>query len=92
MKTIESFIMSNKDVIDPNNNELMKIVMWPPMKKMKEIPIVQQFQDGSLDNMELWVFDEATSTTVIKFPTGTHRIVTAKDLLKFEEQDIHTLS
>lgn len=79
-------------MIDQNTNEPMKIVMWPPTKKMKEIHIVQQFRDGSLDNMEFQVFDEATATTVIKFPIDTHHIVTAKDHLKFGEQNIHNFS
>ena len=92
MKTAESFVKRDKNVLDPRTNEPMKIVTWPPTKQMKEIPIIQHFHDGSLENMEYWVFDEATSTAVIKFPNGVHRLVEAKDLLKFGERDIHTLS
>ncbi|CAI9294021.1 unnamed protein product [Lactuca saligna] len=57
---------------------------------MTQIPIVQHFCDGSLHNMEYWVFDEATATAVIKFPNGVFRIVDRKDLLQFGERDIHT--
>ncbi|CAH1428594.1 unnamed protein product [Lactuca virosa] len=59
---------------------------------MKEIPILQHFRDGSLHDMEYWVFDEATATVVIKFPTGVFRVIEAKDLLKFGEREIHTLA
>ena len=55
--------------------------MWPPTKKMHQILIVQQFHDGSLDNMEFWVYDEAIATAVIKFPEGVFHLVEAKDLL-----------
>lgn len=61
MKAVESFIRKSKVVFDPKKNEPMKFVMWPPTKKLKEIPIVQHFRDGSLDNMKYWVFDEATT-------------------------------
>lgn len=92
MKTAESFVKKAKDVIDPKANKSMKTVMWPPTKQMKEIPIIQHFRDGSLQDMEYWVFDEATATAVIKFPTGVFRVVTAKDLIQFGERDIHTLA
>ena len=81
-----------KDVLDPKTNTAMKTVMWPPTKQMKEIPIIQHFCDGSLQDMEYWVFDEATATTVIKFPAGVFLVVTAKDLLQFGECDINTLA
>ena len=51
MKTTNSIVRKYKDVLDPKTNEPMKIVMWPPTKQTKEIPIVQYYQDGSLDNM-----------------------------------------
>lgn len=79
-------------MLDPNTNKRMKIVMWSPTKKLKVIPIVRHFHDGSLDNVQFWSFNETIATVVIKFPTGTHRLVTARDLLKLGERDIHTLS
>ena len=44
-----------------------------------------------MDNREFWAFDEATTTTLINFPHGVHRLLDVKDLLRFREQDIQTL-
>ena len=42
--------------------------------------------------MELWVYDEATASLVIKLKKNQYRIVDPKDLLNFGEHDIQTLS
>ncbi|KAL7606254.1 hypothetical protein Lser_V15G18890 [Lactuca serriola] len=91
MKTADSFVKKVKGVFDPNTNRTIKNVMSPPIKKMNQIPIIQQPPDGSLLNMKYWVFDEATATAVIKLATGVIRLLEAKDLLKFGERDIRTL-
>ncbi|KAL7600832.1 hypothetical protein Lser_V15G23264 [Lactuca serriola] len=92
MKTVESFVKRAKDVLDPKTNKSFKIVMWPLTTQMTHIPIAKHFYDGSLDNMEFCVYDKATTTTVIKFPTDIFRLVEARDLLQFGERDIHTLA
>lgn len=59
---------------------------------MKQIPIIQNFRDRSLENMKYWVYDESTTSVVIKFPDGVFRMVDKKDFLQFGERDIHTLA
>lgn len=90
MKTTESLIRIDKDVLDPRTNEPMKIVLWPTTKQLKEIPIPLHFHEGYLDKMEFWVYDEATTTAVIKFKEGVLRLSDIKDLLRFNGRDIHT--
>lgn len=88
MKTVESLIKRDKDVLNPQTNEPMKIVMWPPTKQMKEIHIPQHLHEGHMDTMEFWAFDEATATIAIK---SVLLLEDAKDLLRFRERDIHTM-
>lgn len=92
MKTAESFIKSFKDVLDPKTNETFKTVMWPPIRQLRQIPIVQSFRDGSLRSMLYWIYDEAMASAVIKFPDGVFRLVDKKDLLQFGQWDIHHLA
>ena len=44
--------------------------------------------------MELWAFEDETATAAIKFKDREHvlRLISAKDLLRFREKDICTLS
>ena len=72
----------------------MKIMLWPTTNQVKEIPIPQHFHDGYLDNIEFWAFDDETTIAAIKFRNREDvlRLVSAKDLLRFKERDIHTLA
>ena len=42
--------------------------------------------------MLYWVYDEATTSVVIKFKDGVFHMVDKRDLLQFGEKDIHTLA
>ncbi|CAI9271407.1 unnamed protein product [Lactuca saligna] len=52
MKTAKALYKKDKDVLDPETGEPMKIILWPATKKQKEIPIPQHFHKGYLDDME----------------------------------------
>ena len=67
-------------------------VMWPSTAKAKSVPISKRLPDGTLDTIQFWVYDEATTTVVIRLKSTQIRLVDPKDLLKFGERDIHTLS
>ena len=44
--------------------------------------------------MEFWAYDDETATAAIKFKNREEvlRLISAKDLLRFRERDIHTLA
>ncbi|KAL7601850.1 hypothetical protein Lser_V15G23828 [Lactuca serriola] len=67
MKTARALYRKDKDVLDPESDEPMKIILWPATKKQKEIPIPQHFHEGYLDNMDFWAYDDETATAAIKF-------------------------
>ena len=94
MKTAKALYRKDKDVLDPETGKPMKIILWPATKKQKEIPIPQHFQEGYLDNMEFWAYDDETATAAIKFKDQERvlRLINAKDLLRFRERDIRTLA
>lgn len=92
MKTAESFIKQYPDVIDQSTNLPFKNVMWPATKQMSQVPVLQNFQDRSLEKMLNWVYDEKTATTVINFQNGSFRLFDKNDLLQFGRWDIHHLS
>ena len=66
--------------------------MWPATDQVKQIPILQNHLDGSLQPMLYWVFDETTASAVIKIENGCIRLYDKKDLLQFGKQDIHQLN
>ena len=66
--------------------------MWPPTTNAKKIPITQHLPDGSLNDLLFWVYDEVTTTMVIKMKKDQIRLVDPRDLLKFGEHYIHTSS
>ena len=66
--------------------------MWPATKQVKQFPVLQGFQDGSLSSLECWVYDENTSGAVIKLKNGCIRLYDRRDLLQFRKWDIHYLS
>ncbi|CAI9288719.1 unnamed protein product [Lactuca saligna] len=94
MKTAKALYKKDKDVLDPETGEPMKIILWPATKKQKEIPIPQHFHEGYLNDMEFWAYDDETATATIKFKNREHvlRLINAKDLLRFRERDIRTLA
>ncbi|CAI9278115.1 unnamed protein product [Lactuca saligna] len=85
MKTAKTLYKKDKDVLDPETGEPMKIILWPATKKQKEIPIPQHFHEGYLDDMEFWAYDDETATAAIKFKNREHtlRLISAKALLHF---------
>ncbi|CAI9304503.1 unnamed protein product [Lactuca saligna] len=94
MKTARALYRKDKEVLDPESGEPMKIILWPATKQHKEIHIPQHFQEGYLDKMEFWAYDDETATTAIKFKDREKvmRLISAKDLLRFRERGIRTLS
>ncbi|CAI9303327.1 unnamed protein product [Lactuca saligna] len=92
MKTTSSFTKKAKDVIDPRTNKTMVNVMWPPKNQAKRIPLPKRLREGTLDSMQFWIYDDATASVVIKLKKNQYLIVDPKDLLKFCECYIQTLS
>ncbi|CAI9265572.1 unnamed protein product [Lactuca saligna] len=94
MKTARALYRKHKEILDHESGEPMKIILWPATKEHKEIPIPQHFHEGYLDNMEILAYDYETATAAIKFKDREQflRLISAKDLLRFRERDICTLS
>lgn len=91
-KTVESFIKSFLNVLDPKTNEPIKTVMWPPTNQVRRIPIVQNFRDGLIRSMLYWVYDETIASAIIKIPECVFRLYDKQDLLQFGKWDIHYLA
>ena len=66
--------------------------MWPATNQVKQIPVLQSYPGGSLSSMEYWVFDETTTSVVIKLKNGCIRLYDRRDLFQFRRWDIHHLS
>ena len=92
MKIASSFLKKAKGVRLPLTNKTVVNVMWPPTDKVKSVPISKPLSDGSLHIMQFWVYDEATSTVVIRMEKTQIRLIDLKDLLKFGEHDIKKLA
>ena len=92
MKTVESVIKHYPDVIDPKTGHPLQVVMWPATNQVKQIPVLQSYPDGSLSSMEYWVFDETTTSAVIKLKNGCVRLYDRRDLFQFKKWDTHHLS
>ena len=67
-------------------------VMWPPTNKEKIIPIVKPLADGYLREAQFWIYDEASTTAVIRLPKTQIRLLEPKDLTMFRKKDINKLS
>ena len=63
----------------------------PPTNQVRQIPVLQNFCDGSLANMLYWVYDETTATAIIKFQDGCFLLFDKRDQLQFGKWDIHHL-
>lgn len=83
MPTAESVILEHPDVFEASSDKPLQVVMWPPTKQVKQFPIAQGYQDGSLSSLECWVYDENTSGVVIKLKNGCIRLYDRRDLLQF---------
>ena len=92
LSTASSFVRKVKGVIDSRTNKTMMNVMWPPIKKTKKIPFSQPIPNGFLNNLQFLVYDEATTSLVIKMERDQFHIVDPRDLLRLGEHDIHTLT
>lgn len=79
-------------MIDPKTGLPLQTVMWPVAHEVKQIPILQNYPDGSLSSMIYWVFDESTASAVIKLKDGCIRLYDRRDLLQFGKRDIHQLN
>ncbi|KAK1411445.1 hypothetical protein QVD17_37994 [Tagetes erecta] len=56
MKPAQCKIRSHKYVMDPSIGQPIKIVVWPPTKKAKIIPIPKDLPDESLDDLKYWCY------------------------------------
>ena len=92
LDTAESVIKHYPDVIDPKTVHPLQVVMWPATNQVKQILVLQSYPDGSLSSMEYWVFDETTTSVVIKLKNGCIRLYDRRDLFQFRRWDIHHLS
>ena len=91
-KTAKSTFVEVEGVRDGKTSKQFKNVMWPPIDKENIIPIAKPLPDGSLREAKFWVYDDVTTTAVIRLPKTQIRLVEAKDLLKFGNKDIKRLS
>ena len=91
MKTVESVIKHYPDVIDPKTGHPLQVVMWPATNQVKHIPMLQDYPDGSLSSMLYWVFDETTTSVVIKLKEGCICLYDRRDFFQFRKWDIHHL-
>ena len=92
METVESVIKKYPDDIDPKTGNPLQVVMWPATNQVKQFPMLQDYPDGSLSSMLYWVFDETTTSAVIKLKEGCNRLYDRRDLFQFRRWDIHHLS
>ena len=64
--TSKSTIEKIPGLRDGKTGKIFKNVMWPPTDKEKIIPIARPLPDGSLRSMRYWVYDDNSTTTVIR--------------------------
>lgn len=81
MKTEESMIKRIPDVLDPKTIQPFQTMLWPPTNQVRQILVLHNFRDGSLEKMQLWVYDETTATAVIKFQDDCFCLYEKRDLL-----------
>ena len=91
IKIVESVIKHCPDIIDPKTGHPLQVVMWSATNQVKQIPVLQSYQDGSRSSMLYWVFDETTAFAVIKLKDGYIRLYDQRDLFQFRKWDIHHL-
>ena len=91
-KTAASTVVELEGVRDGKTGKKFKNVMWPPTDKEKIIPIPRPLPDGSLREAIFWVYDDVTTTAVVRLPKTHIRLVEPKDLLKFRLDFITRLS
>ena len=53
MKTTKALVRKDKDIINPETNQPMKIMLWPATNQVREIPIPQHFIN---DILNVWNF------------------------------------
>ena len=92
MKTAELIIKQYPNILDPKTNLPFQAVMWPATSHVKQIPVLQNYPDGSMKSMLYWVFDETIASTVIKPQDGCIQLYDKRDLFQFGRWDIHQLS
>ena len=85
MKTVESVIKHYPDVICPKTSHPLQVVTWPATNQVKQILGIQSYPDGSLSSMLYWVFDETTTSTIIKLKYGCIRLYDRRDLFQFRK-------
>ncbi|KAJ0792861.1 hypothetical protein HanOQP8_Chr01g0022731 [Helianthus annuus] len=91
MELAQSFILEHEDVIDPSTNKPFKTVMWPTTKQTKIVPLLKEFPDNSLKDLQFWMYDLVTGQAVIVCVAEEYNVADVKDLMRFEENDIKLL-
>ncbi|KAJ0735218.1 hypothetical protein HanPI659440_Chr11g0429621 [Helianthus annuus] len=92
MKLAKSILLEHEGVLDPATNKPFKTVMWHATKQTKTVPLLKELPDNSLKDMKFWMYDSVTGQAVIVCENTEHRIVDAKDLMRFRENDIKLLA
>ena len=92
MKTAESVVKVHSKVFDTLTKQPITSVMWPATAQVKQVPVLQNYPDGSLASMLYWVYDESTDAAVIKLKENCIRLYEKRDLLQFHKWDIHHLA
>ncbi|MFS7913762.1 hypothetical protein Hanom_Chr02g00145481 [Helianthus anomalus] len=59
MKLVESFLLEHEDVLNHSTNKPFTIVMWPPMKQTKTVPLLKELPDNSLNDLKFWMVTDA---------------------------------
>ncbi|MFS7944371.1 hypothetical protein Hanom_Chr06g00511341 [Helianthus anomalus] len=91
MNLAQSFIRVHEDVLDPSTNQPLKIVMWPPTKQTKTIPLLKELPDNSLKDLKFWMYDHVTGQAVIVCDNEEYRVADVKYLICFGENGIKLL-
>ncbi|KAF5812802.1 hypothetical protein HanRHA438_Chr03g0101941 [Helianthus annuus] len=91
MNLQKSFVKVHKDVIDPSTKKPLKTVMWPPTKSAKTVLLLKYLPNNNLHEFKFWMYDLVSGQVVIVCENEEFRIADVRDLMHFEETDIHLL-
>ncbi|MFS7917176.1 hypothetical protein Hanom_Chr03g00185991 [Helianthus anomalus] len=65
--------------------------MWPPTKSAKTVILLKYLPNNNLYEFKFWMYDLVSGQVVIVCENEEFRIVDVRDLMHFEETDIHLL-
>ena len=77
-----------KSKTDPDK----KSVYWPATNQALQVPLGPIFAKGCLSDLVCWVYDSTLATVTVKTKTDEYILHTARDLLRFYEDDIKRLA